>query len=687
MRASAFGQATRLPKAVWLLYALTLCILCAIAYSGVVDLPLDPDDQAFVGDAREVLAGSLSPFDPDRQFAGRPLTDLVFMIGYLTWGEHSAAFHVLLVVLHVCAAFVTGWTLVRLGFPPLVGLLAGALFAVGVGHYHAVQWVACLPYPLVLMGGCAVLVTFSRSTQRGDVSPPWTSAGILVLAMLTHPAAIIFVPLSILLGVLDGRSLADVLRRAWLLIAAAVVPLVVLFLAYGSSTPAHAASHATDVPRVFSSWLSYLGGTYLTSHVLIYPELARGSLLASAVGVVMIGLTVLALRVGLAIPAIGLVWSVLAVLPFGGAGFDILEPRYFYLSSAGGAIVVAWLLVAAGSRQWPSWVQFVRAGLEVLIVLVSVAQLRSSTAIAHKRYARYLIADGQHEVAYTHYGRAHEIAPHLLTPSDYVRLTKVYLFAGDDPDPIVSEAWHARPDPNLVLQTLAAVSKLASASIDSHHVGERLLNDALERSPISEQLRVNAAGALRNLGVARYNDGDYLKAGEAFSYSAQLDPSRVDLLVWKARSLWKGGRAQEAAETVVAILDDAYDEEKGSVEAIMLLHEMIKEDQWDVGLWRLLALAYLENGDLALSARASVTAIALVAPDPYDLQFLSGVIDLLIEKEGPQWAGVDLFEAVERIDLADDQLAAIRSVVKDEVMLEMFDRRIAEREKKLTIEN
>jgi tetratricopeptide (TPR) repeat protein len=617
----------------WGFYAVLLAAVSAIGYSEILDLPFTQDDQVVFG-----------------------ISDIptLRLIG---------------IGLHVCASLVTAWGLTRVGVSPAVGMMAGLLFAVGVGHYQVVHRSGGVLYSAVLILGMWSTQAFARRSNNRSIVVLLASPVVILVATFLHPVAFVFVPLAMLCALYAGEGPIDVLRRARSMMVAGLVP--VIYLSVYADLAARIAGVSLQSPLV---WLSYLGGTFLTGHVLIHPPITAGSIWACAAAVVLVVLAIVALtRTGSGIPALALAWSGAAVIPFVFAWAEILESRYLYLASVGIALAVAWILLASGGRRSRKTrtVRYVVAGF---IIVTSVVQVRSAAALSHIRYARHLLAKDQHVLANVHYRRAYAIDDDLLSTDDYVRLTKASFYADESPDRILTDVWETRSDPDLVFKALVGLSKFAAASLDSHQVGQRLLNEAMTGSPRPDAIRELSAGVFRNLGVSRYKRGLYLKSGEAFNYSSQLDPERIDLQVWKVRAFWKAGEAQVAANTVLEMLDERYKDQKGASEAVALVHEMIREDKWEAGLWRLLAAAYRETGNYYKGLWATVQAIALVEHNPDDYRFLNELIALLSAKEGPMWTAVDLLQAIKRVDIGPDRKALIESSLVDKVVKEAYNR-------------
>jgi hypothetical protein len=167
-------------------------LLCWISFDGVQDLPLDGDDLGFVTAAGSMLEGTVEIFSSGRTFSGRPVIELVFLGAYTLWGEEPAPYHVLAVLLHFCAAMTISLALERFGRPRIESMLAGAFFLVGVGSFRVPHWVACIPYPIVLILGILATLAFSDYLKTRKTEKLILALLAIVIATFTHPSAVAF---------------------------------------------------------------------------------------------------------------------------------------------------------------------------------------------------------------------------------------------------------------------------------------------------------------------------------------------------------------------------------------------------------------------------------------------------------------------------------------------------------------
>ena len=128
-------------RTTWIGYALLLGLLAAVAYGGLAAQALDTDDFEYLRDAAASQDLSLL-FSTDRELPGRPISEVVFLLGHSLWGQNPAPYHLLVVALHLLTSLLLAQTFRRLGADLELSLAGGLLFLLNVAHFRAVQWIA-----------------------------------------------------------------------------------------------------------------------------------------------------------------------------------------------------------------------------------------------------------------------------------------------------------------------------------------------------------------------------------------------------------------------------------------------------------------------------------------------------------------------------------------------------------------
>ena len=160
--------ALRETRTTWIAYALVLALLAAVAYGGLAHQSLDTDDFEYLRDANAANQDLSLLFSTDRELPGRPIAEAVFLLGHKLWGQNPTPYHLLLVGLHLLTSLLLAQTFRRLGAHLEISLVGGLLFLLNVAHFRAVQWIACLVYPLALSLALIAILLFMRylATER-----------------------------------------------------------------------------------------------------------------------------------------------------------------------------------------------------------------------------------------------------------------------------------------------------------------------------------------------------------------------------------------------------------------------------------------------------------------------------------------------------------------------------------------
>lgn len=579
-------------------YIALLVALCWISFNGVVELGFEGDDQQYIADAESVLDGSGTLFSTGRVFSGRPVVEVVFLVSHFLWGRSTVAYHVLAVLLHLCASLLTVRILIQLGVSRRVSAVAGILFTVGVPHYQVVHWVSGIAYSVYYSLRLLSIGTFVSYLK--DRKPARLAIGtvLLALAVFSHASAIAFVPFAVFLIWYLQYALKSLVQSVILYALGAILPFVMTLFFYGDAMTSHGTDRAGEFGRIAISWCSYYGSTFLTSHLLLYPSPPFSDPLSAGIGVVMIILLVVAVLCRSRVPLLALVCSLLMVAPFIATFFLRIQPRYLYAASLGASLLGAWIFAendVLGENE-TRWTRILRHVAGIVVIVLSVSQLRTAVGVTHARDGRSLASGGQPEEGVKHYLRGHEIAGHLYTSDDYVRLTKAALYVGTIPDRILTYAVTDRYPGDRILEAMLGVSKFAFANTDSQVSGARIISDAINRADRPNKVARNAAGGLYNVGVRFYNAKQYLRAARVSNNVLELDASRWDARHLKAKSYLHYGEPDSAAQAYESLLNQA---ERGGTHrdvVVSALEEAVRTDGKIGVYWALLARAYAIEG-------------------------------------------------------------------------------------------
>ena len=340
-------------------YWLLLPLLAIIAYATVVRIGFLADDLLLLGAAKQGLLDLRVLLPQDNSYLYRPVGQLLtWSLGWQVWGFNPAPFHIQGLLLHAGVSLVLGLWIGGITYKPVIGWLAGALFAVFPLHLEAVGWLAAQWDVLATLFGLLSAWIFavwwkSRSGTRWYL----LAASILCYAVgiFSKESLLTFVPL---IGISAWIARPPETRRSWLTLGAALVPFGIVAAAYTGlrfaawGTMGTYANLRTDYPSFF--WTAFLGHL----NVLLAPINPKvfnaataqvvGALCASLfiVGLVLYGRGTARL---LAFVGAWLVLTLAPVLNLGVVPGDLQQNRFLYLPAVGYCVGAATLLYSMWS--------------------------------------------------------------------------------------------------------------------------------------------------------------------------------------------------------------------------------------------------------------------------------------------------------------------------------------------------
>ncbi len=166
-----------------------------VAFGWLVDTPLwNLTDIQIISDAHDLAAAPLAMFRHVGFYFSQPLLQLAFLLEYYAFGINPLGYQTVNLVLHALNAFVV-YMLVHMLFPQRPrAILAGLLFALGVGSYGKVLMGIHQLEPLLMAGQhLLVLYFFIRNDFRrdGSIRSPLflLGLGLFLLTGLTRNAS------------------------------------------------------------------------------------------------------------------------------------------------------------------------------------------------------------------------------------------------------------------------------------------------------------------------------------------------------------------------------------------------------------------------------------------------------------------------------------------------------------------
>ncbi len=639
------------------IFTLLLALLTLAAFGGLSTHRFDADDLDYLKQA--AATESLSPATAFP--FGRPTTELLFLLGYELWQDSPAAYHQLLVALHLVASLLLAATLRQLGIGLERALLTALLFGVNVAHFRAVHWISCLAYPSTLIFGLAALICYTRFLESGRRSFILGAAGMQAAAVGAHASSISIALFCIYLT--RKRSVRQIAASVWPLFAVSVLGVGLIWAVSPRAPQIAGVSHPLDPGHLLKSLLWYSGRLVTSAHWLP-TGLETPALWELGVGLfALLAALTFVLRHPSSPASGGIVWTLLALLPFlnnlqasgGGAGGP---SRFLYLPSAGTSLILASLLLYAGNRIGDllgrTWGRVASVTLLLCLLASSVSFLKRSEAISLYTSGRNDVAREDVDTGIRKWERAiaHDAR---LVPSDvYTRLAAAYFSLGRSPQHLLENARY--PDSPRI-RMLHGMTAFLHPDPQGWQGGEQQVREALQTARDSARLRHEAAlayhnlagyhhqgrtrealdlylralrlrsvypTALYNLGVIFAEQGETEKAIRVLHSAINARPDHFLALVKLGRLLHTRGQPQEAIrlfEKAIQIRPNDPDPRYNLSSALLAVGKIVAAiDTLETAVslepsrpdaWFALARAYEQTGLLAEATRTYRRVLAL----------------------------------------------------------------------------
>ena len=519
--------ALRDTRTTWLAYALVLALLAVVAYGGLASQALDTDDFEYLRDANAANQDLSLLFSTDRELPGRPIAEVVFLLGHKLWGQDPTPYHLLLVGLHLLTSLLLAQTFRRLGAHLEISLVGGLLFLLNVAHFRAVQWIACLVYPLALSLALVAILLFMRylATERRLLLV--AAALLQTVAIFAHAGSICAAPFCLYLA---WRRYQRPGAAAPLLAVAILIPGLLHFL-YPQAPQARETLSIADPIAVFGQFLGYMGRCLDSAHWLVAGQIQPWEMIVGAV--VLLGLGWLVVRRTGPEADWGL-FALLALMPF--VARETVEPsRFFYLSSAGSSLVLAWLLhtgIVSLQHFVGAWFRPLAWGIALSgLVATSLFSLHKAETLAYYSSGRSYHARLQHQQALKSYKKAAALAGNTAAtplPEVYFHLASMQLYFNEDPDPALRQALALFPD-YLWLNLVKSLVDQENNNTLIQQRGQDHLVACIEQAKREgrENLLVkNLTSLLHNMGKGYFGQQDYPRAIRTFERVLEINPDK-----------------------------------------------------------------------------------------------------------------------------------------------------------------
>ncbi len=470
----------------WPAYILLICLLSALCFGSLKDHLLDMDDHEAFQD-NIAMADDFSFFfsSEKQQPGGRPLAELIKLVGYLIWGNAPGFFHLLVVAFHTLAALLLAIMFWHQGMALRTSLVGGLLFLVNVAHFRVVHWIAAIEFPLALSCVLGALLCYHQFLEHRRSRWLWAFYGGSVLSIAALSAMVFLWPFCLYWSWLRKHDIRASLRPLLPLLPVVALEFVVIV----ALTPKENSTWRAIDQFMEGDPLSLFLGTgrlllWLLSRLLttahwlplqVY-DLEPWELYAGAGVLAGLGVLVYWSRLPVSLWS---VWILLSILPFLPLNDTLIlgrpegPSRYLYPATAGTSLLLAWGL-EEGSRRLLSWGRYLHGVLLAAILLSSYYYLKEAEAISLYSSGRNYIARGDIETGVEQLKRAIRRGRRTIDLEDtYERIC--YLGMGKEgTETILEEALAEFPDDPRLNTYKLALDSMKPDSVVSRRAREQL---------------------------------------------------------------------------------------------------------------------------------------------------------------------------------------------------------------------
>ena len=268
------------------IYIVSMGILACIAYGHLFNHPFSTDDWKHIADVEAILEEPTRLFSPEHHYHGRPLVDIVLLIGYVLWAKNPGVYHALTIALHFLVSLRLMQTFRLFGASTLVSMLAGAFFLLYAANYETMQWIAASAYILALIFALEVLRLYNNVTlSRPQIL---LAALYMLLGILAHPASAFVLGVCVYIAYKRTESLSETIFSTIPSVLAGFIGIGCVYVFYASSPQVGEWSTSTGV----SSYFQPLGHLILWAFYFpMHTAIDQGGDLTSTTSALIVGIS------------------------------------------------------------------------------------------------------------------------------------------------------------------------------------------------------------------------------------------------------------------------------------------------------------------------------------------------------------------------------------------------------------
>ena len=608
-------------RAVWVVYLIALMFLGLFQLWDARLFVWYTDDFDYLDHIEQVKADPWGLFSPDYAASGRPLASIFFILLNALFGDAQVPQHVVLILIHVLSTWSLARLLTKLGYPLELTTLTGLLFLFNVSHYEVPYWMSCVSYMGCLVSGVWAVVAYKAWALGGSDLRLGGACFLILISTLFHAVGITFALLAPYYALRGGARVPAIVKSAWVFPLISVVLSILIMSAYPEHAQHKNVTQIDQILHVGELTLAYIGRAFLSPHWL-----SKAFVVGPTNIDVIAGFLILCMGCYLAYryrstPLDAIVWTTLAFPIFGGSTLEEFRSRYFYVANVGPSLMIAWVLIEAGTRipkgyrdGWGRWL--VPATGTVCLLWVSHGELDKTKPVFWAGIGRSYMATGAAKTGLPLLGKGILGSPENLAPIYYYRYASNAYFLGLDTRQVLEAGLNVYPnDASIVLL----------AETDQYISNHRIVPlDLVERVQNAGRIPVRVVSqALHNVASYLYNKEDYAAALRFYANALQVDPMKKDSTVFFANTLNRQNRHADAMTAYERYFELAQGAEMQ--DAIPGLLTIVNTTPKSSEAWAYLSSAYLGLGNIAEAGRAAAAGLDQIPSDPLLIQMLQEI--------------------------------------------------------------
>ncbi len=528
-----------------------------IAFGSLSQHLFELDDLAYLIDLTQIRQDPSAILSTDRHLPGRPVTDLALLGVQIIFDNNAAAFHIALILCHLITTLLLTLTFTKTGLSQELSFLGGFFFLINLAHFRAIHWISCLAYPLALSLGCIGILAYIAYQEK--TRPTWVAVSVcgFVLALLAHPAAIVF---PVFLTYLAWQKKQPI-RPILITLALAILALISLLKRFPQVPQAE---HATAVLQwqiinFMQHGFWYLGRLW-TSTFTVFPKMSDIQTTDLAMGILaFMGVILLYYRRIFPIAHWG-IWMLLTLAAFitnpNQTHFESGPSRHLYFASAGSAILLAYLcqqLSLQISRIKPhAWLSKTCLALFITIITtLSLIGLKKSESFTYAISARTYLVNNKKETATELFQSAVSQAPELVSSAMYERFLIATLAEGNFLNNSLLQGIAHYPN-NTILIAVRMIYGFQSDTVNPEHLTERIVAFTQDKTPTDQEF---IAISLFNLGLFNMAKKQDRIAEILFQGALKLNIGYPEAAVYLSQMYIKQNKIEEARQLLLFAIE------------------------------------------------------------------------------------------------------------------------------------